>query len=284
MCGLAISSPPKICSTFTCSHYQAEKFVRLYQPGSLPDLAAVNRTNFCDIGFKFDPATGRAVIVSAIDNLVKGAAGQAIQNMNLILGCEETAGLFEDLLKVLIKLGGTLLDAAESRHRLAAEISAAVHQGLQAVVVHGGGKQMTRYLTGLGIESRFVNGLRVTTPEVLDAVVKVLAGAVNQELVAAFVACGAPAVGLSGMDALLTEARQMSEELGWVGKPVRSDARLLNSLIASGIFAGCGLPGRRSPRSILQCQCRPDGGLGCRRPGRGQTAVPDGRRWRQRRE
>ena len=75
------------------SHYRTEKFVRLYPPGSLPDLAAVNRTNFCDIGFKFDPATGRAIIVSAIDNLVKGAAGQAIQNMNLILGCEETAGL-----------------------------------------------------------------------------------------------------------------------------------------------------------------------------------------------
>src|SRR3984957_13367573 len=74
-------------------HYQAEKFVRLYPPGSLPDLAGVNRTNFCDIGFKFDAATGRAVIISAIDNLVKGAAGQAIQNMNLMLGCEETAGL-----------------------------------------------------------------------------------------------------------------------------------------------------------------------------------------------
>jgi N-acetyl-gamma-glutamyl-phosphate reductase len=74
-------------------HYRAEKFVRLYEPGRLPDLAAVNRTNFCDIGFQFDAATGRAVIVSVIDNLVKGAAGQAIQNMNLMLGCEETAGL-----------------------------------------------------------------------------------------------------------------------------------------------------------------------------------------------
>jgi len=73
--------------------YENEKFVRLYPPDSLPDLSAVNRTNFCDIGFKFDAATGRAVIVSAIDNLVKGAAGQAIQNMNLLLGCEETAGL-----------------------------------------------------------------------------------------------------------------------------------------------------------------------------------------------
>jgi acetylglutamate kinase len=136
--------------------------------------------------------------------------------------------------KVLIKLGGTLLDAAESRHRLAAEISSAVNQGLQAVVVHGGGKQMTRYLTDHGIESRFVNGLRVTTPEVLDAVVKVLAGSVNRELVSAFIACGAQAVGLSGMDALLTEARQMSDELGWVGKPVRSDARLLKALLDAG--------------------------------------------------
>jgi len=137
-------------------------------------------------------------------------------------------------MKVLIKLGGTLLDAAESRQRLASEISAAVRQGLQAVVVHGGGKQMTRYLTSLGIESRFVNGLRVTTPEVLDAVVKVLAGSVNRELVSAFVACGAQAVGLSGMDALLTEARQMSAELGWVGRPVRSDARLLHTLLEAG--------------------------------------------------
>ncbi len=134
-------------------------------------------------------------------------------------------------MKVLIKLGGTLLDAPDSRHRLASEIASAVHQGVQTVVVHGGGKQMTRYLTAHGIESRFVNGLRVTTPDVLDAVVKVLAGSVNQELVSAFVACGAPAVGLTGMDALLTEARQMSAELGWVGQPVRSDARLLNSLI-----------------------------------------------------
>lgn len=74
-------------------HYRNEKFVRIYPPGTLPDLAGVNRTNFCDIGFQFDRVTGRAIIVSAIDNLVKGAAGQAIQNMNLLLGCEETAGL-----------------------------------------------------------------------------------------------------------------------------------------------------------------------------------------------
>jgi N-acetyl-gamma-glutamyl-phosphate reductase len=73
--------------------YAGEPFVRLYDPGHVPDLSAVARSNFCDIGVKFDPATGRAVVVSAIDNLVKGAAGQAVQNMNLALGFAETEGL-----------------------------------------------------------------------------------------------------------------------------------------------------------------------------------------------
>jgi N-acetyl-gamma-glutamyl-phosphate reductase len=59
----------------------------------VPDLHAVQRTNFCDIGVAFDPASGRGLVVSAIDNLTKGAAGQAIQNMNLMLGFAETEAL-----------------------------------------------------------------------------------------------------------------------------------------------------------------------------------------------
>jgi N-acetyl-gamma-glutamyl-phosphate reductase len=73
--------------------YGAEPFIRLYEPGRVPDLRAVQRTNFCDIGVTLDQATGRAVVVSAIDNLTKGAAGQAVQNMNLMLGLAETEGL-----------------------------------------------------------------------------------------------------------------------------------------------------------------------------------------------
>ena len=73
--------------------YANEPFVRLYPPPQVPDLHAVARTNFCDIGVCYDPKTGRAVVISAIDNLVKGAAGQAIQNMNLALGYTETDGL-----------------------------------------------------------------------------------------------------------------------------------------------------------------------------------------------
>lgn len=73
--------------------YAREPFIRLYEPGKVPDLHAVAHTNFCDIGVIADPSSGRVVVVSAIDNLVKGAAGQAIQNLNLALGFEETAGL-----------------------------------------------------------------------------------------------------------------------------------------------------------------------------------------------
>ena len=137
-------------------------------------------------------------------------------------------------MKALIKIGGTLLDSPDSRERLAHEIAHQVSGGLESVIVHGGGKQMTRFLADRGIESRFVNGLRVTTSEVLDAVLKILAGTVNSELVAALVAGGARAVGLTGMDGLLTEARQMDAALGFVGEPVRSDAGLLNALIANG--------------------------------------------------
>jgi N-acetyl-gamma-glutamyl-phosphate reductase len=73
--------------------YREEPFLRLYPLGGIPDIRGVDRTNFCDIGVQFDPRTRRAVVVSVIDNLVKGAAGQAIQNMNLALGLQETEGL-----------------------------------------------------------------------------------------------------------------------------------------------------------------------------------------------
>ena len=136
--------------------------------------------------------------------------------------------------RVLVKLGGTLLDDAASRERLAGEIAAVVAaSGVELVVVHGGGKQMTRYLTERGIESRFVGGLRVTTPETVDAVLKVFAGSVNHELVASLNRAGALAVGLTGIDALLAEAEQLDPALGAVGRVTRSNAGLLELLAAN---------------------------------------------------
>ncbi|HEU0118961.1 MAG TPA: N-acetyl-gamma-glutamyl-phosphate reductase [Bryobacteraceae bacterium] len=73
--------------------YAGEPFIRIYDAGKSPDLLSVARTNFCDIGVSLHAATGRAVVVTAIDNLGKGAAGQAVQNMNIAFGLPETQGL-----------------------------------------------------------------------------------------------------------------------------------------------------------------------------------------------
>jgi N-acetyl-gamma-glutamyl-phosphate reductase len=73
--------------------YRDKPFVRLYDAGIVPDIHSIQRTNFCDIGVKFDSRTGRGVVVSTMDNLVKGAAGQAVQNLNLMFGFPEEAGL-----------------------------------------------------------------------------------------------------------------------------------------------------------------------------------------------
>jgi N-acetyl-gamma-glutamyl-phosphate reductase len=73
--------------------YHREPFVRVCKPGVYPATQYVRGANFCDLSFKIDQRTGRIVIISVIDNLVKGAAGQAVQNMNLLCGFAETEGL-----------------------------------------------------------------------------------------------------------------------------------------------------------------------------------------------
>ncbi|MBN2539118.1 MAG: N-acetyl-gamma-glutamyl-phosphate reductase [Deltaproteobacteria bacterium] len=73
--------------------YGDERFVRICKPGTLPNISSVRGSNNCDIGITVDGRTGRVVIVSVIDNLVKGASGQAVQNMNLMCGLPEGAGL-----------------------------------------------------------------------------------------------------------------------------------------------------------------------------------------------
>jgi N-acetyl-gamma-glutamyl-phosphate reductase len=75
------------------SYYAGRPFVRICEKPNLPDTLHVKGTNFCDIGFRIDAQNRRLIVISTLDNLVKGAAGQAVQNMNIMLGLEETAGL-----------------------------------------------------------------------------------------------------------------------------------------------------------------------------------------------
>ena len=73
--------------------YAGKPMVRLWPAGRLPELQHVTHTNFCDIGFALDSQGQRLVVVSCLDNLGKGAAGQAVQNMNAMMGFEEATGL-----------------------------------------------------------------------------------------------------------------------------------------------------------------------------------------------
>lgn len=74
-------------------YYAEEKFVRVLDPDVCPQTKWVEGSNFVDVNFKIDPRTNRLIMMGAMDNLVKGAAGQAVQNMNLMFGLEETLGL-----------------------------------------------------------------------------------------------------------------------------------------------------------------------------------------------
>ncbi len=73
--------------------YRDEPFIRLLEPGEQPATQFVRGSNYCDIGLTIEERTGRLIVISAIDNVVKGASGQAVQNMNLMCGFEESAGL-----------------------------------------------------------------------------------------------------------------------------------------------------------------------------------------------
>ena len=75
------------------SYYKEEKFVRVLDQNLCPETRGVEGSNYVDVNFKIDPRTGRIIMMGAMDNLVKGAAGQAVQNMNLMFGLKESEGL-----------------------------------------------------------------------------------------------------------------------------------------------------------------------------------------------
>jgi acetylglutamate kinase len=122
-------------------------------------------------------------------------------------------------LRLTVKLGGSVLEDACIRRSILGEIAGLCRDGHEAILVHGGGKSLSRRLGQLGIASRFVDGLRVTDAETLSVALMVLAGEVNKRLVAELVSMGAAAVGMCGADASSVRCRPMPEQYGFVGRP-----------------------------------------------------------------
>lgn len=149
---------------------------------------------------------------------------------------------------VVIKYGGNAMIDDELKRSFAADVALLHFVGLRPVVVHGGGPQISEVARKLGVESRFIGGLRVTDEAMMDVVRMSLLGQVNPELVGLIQAAGAPAVGVSGTDAgLLTVVPAVGpagEDLGFVGAVDEVDTSYLTELIADGFLPVVATVGR----------------------------------------
>ena len=137
-------------------------------------------------------------------------------------------------MKLVIKVGGALLQDEDSRALLAFESGSLVRAGHRLLLVHGGGAQVTAFLKAAGVEPEFIEGRRVTTPETLDAAVKVMAGTVNHQFLAGFAAAGVRACGISGVDGGCIFAGRAGNGLGLVGRVYRVNPQLFDVLAAEG--------------------------------------------------
>ena len=149
----------------------------------------------------------------------------------------------------VVKYGGHAMGDADLARDFAADIVLLKAVGINPVVVHGGGPQIGAMLKRVGVESSFVDGLRVTTKETAEIAEMVLSGAINKELVGWINAAGGKAVGISGKDAGLVTARKVTRtakdpdshiesviDLGFVGEPATVDTTILETTCAAGMI------------------------------------------------
>lgn len=138
-------------------------------------------------------------------------------------------------MRIVIKFAGALLEDGAQIRELAAQVAALARHGHQILVVHGGGRIFTSTLKRLGIESKFVSGLRVTDSETRDAAVMVFGGLLNKRLAGAISAAGQPAVGISASDGGCFSAaplvhNDVEGSLGFVGYLTAVNTPFLESL------------------------------------------------------
>ena len=143
-------------------------------------------------------------------------------------------------MRLVIKFAGALLESDSVVRELAAQVAALAKQGHEILVIHGGGRIFTAMLKRLGIESKFVSGLRVTDRETRDVAVMVFAGLLNKQLSAAISAAGQPAIGISAADAQAFRAEplvhnEVAGGLGFVGYLTGLNDSLIESMWRSNL-------------------------------------------------
>ncbi len=138
---------------------------------------------------------------------------------------------------VVIKYGGAAMKEEGLRDDFAKDVVLLKYVGLRPVIVHGGGPEITKYMERLGMEVRFVDGLRVSDAETVEIAKMVLLGKINSDIVQRLNRHGQPAVGLSGQDGSLFEIRPVpeAEKVGFVGDIERVDVDVLNHIASDYI-------------------------------------------------
>jgi len=135
---------------------------------------------------------------------------------------------------IVIKYGGNAMISEDLKKAVMSDIILLSKIGVKVVLVHGGGPEITNTLEKMQIESTFVNGLRKTDKEIMDVVQMVLAGKINKDLVNLLQTLGGKAMGISGIDGHMIEAKQASAELGFVGDVSSVNTEPILAVIDSG--------------------------------------------------
>jgi len=134
---------------------------------------------------------------------------------------------------IVIKLGGSIF---ASRDTSIEDIVKLQQDGYNLILVHGGANVTTRWMAKLGLDTRFVNGERVTDLATLEIVTAVLGGLVNKEIVAAIIEAGGQAIGLSGVDGGTLQGKMKSKEMGYMGDVAKVNPEPLFALLKAGFM------------------------------------------------
>ena len=137
--------------------------------------------------------------------------------------------------KIVIKYGGSAQTSETLKQQFAQDIVLLHTVGMKPIIVHGGGKSITNLLTDLGVDTKFVDGQRVTTKEVMRIAEMVLSGEINKEIVSLLNNQGGQAIGISGKDANLLEAVPKDfENFGYTGTIQNVNPKIVDSIIEDG--------------------------------------------------
>lgn len=137
---------------------------------------------------------------------------------------------------IVVKYGGNAMINNELKEAVMHDLVLLTTVGIKVVLVHGGGPEINKTLSKIGVESKFVDGLRVTDQETIDVVQMVLAGKVNKDLVCQIGNLGGHAIGLSGMDGNMIKCKPLDDKHGFVGEIIKTNMDVIKEVLENNFI------------------------------------------------